>query len=155
MVNFEDLITHIAEVERCQKHPQTKSVPPVLFFGKFLRKWNPAIQTGISQTREHHKQHRHPHTRCMSPSPNLHQFRHGLKQQPVPELQPDSPRPYLQQFFSGPHGGWWKWQNEFWQNLELTQYLLEIKWSPHTGSHFSQTFHRIARLDYQLVDLHA
>ena len=50
------------------------------------------------------------------------------------------------------HGFWWL--NEFWQNLQLTQYLLEIKWSPHAGSHFSQTFHGIARFDYQLVDLH-
>ena len=52
-------------------------------------------------------------------------------------------------------GGWWKWQNEFWQNLQLTQYLLEMKWSPHAGSHFSQIFHATARLDYQLLDLHA
>ena len=29
-----------------------------------------------------------------------------------------------------------------------------MKWSPHAGSHFSQTFHGIATLDYQLVDLH-
>ena len=53
------------------------------------------------------------------------------------------------------HGGWWKWQNEFWQNLQLTQYLLEMKWSPHAGSHFSQTFHGIARLEDQLLNLHA
>ena len=44
--------------------------------------------------------------------------------------------------------------NEFRQNLQLTQYLIQIKWSPHAGSHFSQTFHGIERLDYQLVDLH-
>ena len=55
---------------------------------------------------------------------------------------------------SGADGGWWKWQNEFWQNLQLTQYMLEMKWSPHAGSHFSQTLHGIATLDYQLVDLH-
>ena len=57
-------------------------------------------------------------------------------------------------FSSGAHGGWWKRQNEFRQNLQLTQYLLEIKWSPHAGSHYSQTIHRIAKLDYQLLDLH-
>ena len=52
------------------------------------------------------------------------------------------------------HGGGWKWQNEFWQNLKVTQYLLEMKWSPHAGSQFSQTFQGILRLDYQLVDSH-
>ena len=58
-------------------------------------------------------------------------------------------------FSSGAHGGWWKWQNDLWRNLQLTQYLLEMKWSPHAGPHFSRTFHGIARLDYQLMDLHA
>ena len=29
-----------------------------------------------------------------------------------------------------------------------------MKWSPHAGLHFSQTFHGIARFDNQLVDLH-
>ena len=58
-------------------------------------------------------------------------------------------------FSSGSYGSWWKRQNEFWQNLQLTQYLLEMKWSPHAGSHFSQTFHVRARLDYQLADLDA
>ena len=36
LMRNEDLKIHIAEVERCQKHPQTKSVPPVLFPGKLL-----------------------------------------------------------------------------------------------------------------------
>ena len=31
LMRYEDLKIHIAEVERCQKHTQTKSVPPVLF----------------------------------------------------------------------------------------------------------------------------
>ena len=31
LMMYEDLKTHIAEVERCQKPTQTKSVPPVLF----------------------------------------------------------------------------------------------------------------------------
>ena len=30
LMRYEDLKIHIAEVERCQKHTQTKSVPPVL-----------------------------------------------------------------------------------------------------------------------------
>ena len=90
MVFFEDLKAHIADVERCQQHPQTKSVPPVLFFRQSLRKWNPGTQTRRSPTREHHKQHRHPHPRCVSPSPHLDQFRHDLQQQAIPELHPDS-----------------------------------------------------------------
>ena len=31
LMRYEDLKIHIAEAERCQKHTQTKSVPPVLF----------------------------------------------------------------------------------------------------------------------------
>ena len=53
--------------------------------------------------REHLKQHRHPHPRCLLPSPHLHQFRHALKQQAVPELHPDSPRPSSHQFFLQGH----------------------------------------------------
>ena len=60
------------------------------FPGKSLRKWNTATQTRRSPTREHHKQHRHPNPRCVSPSPHLHQFRHDLQQQAIPELHPDS-----------------------------------------------------------------
>ena len=48
------------------------------------------LKLGRSLTREHHKQHRHPHPRCVSPSPHLHQFRHDLQQQAIPELHPDS-----------------------------------------------------------------
>ena len=70
--------------------PSDKVCPSSLFSGKSLRKWNPATQTKRSPTREHHKQHRHPHPRCVSPSPHLHQFRHDLQQQAIPDLQPDS-----------------------------------------------------------------
>ena len=86
MVNFEDLETHFAEVERCEQHPQTKSVHPVLFFGRSLRKGNPWIQTQRSPTREHHKQHRHHPLRCLLPSPPVHQFRHDLQKQAVAVL---------------------------------------------------------------------
>ena len=58
-------------------------------------------------------------------------------------------------FSSGVHGRWWKWRNEFRQNLQLSQCLLQINWSPHAGSKFCQTFHGVPRLDNQLVDLHA
>ena len=63
-------------------------------------------------------------------------------------------------FSSGANGGWYNWQNEFWQNLQLTARMkwsvsARMKWSPHAGSHFLQTLHGIATLDHQLVDLHA
>ena len=38
MLKFEDLKTHIAEVERSQQLLQTKSVPPVILLGQSLRK---------------------------------------------------------------------------------------------------------------------
>ena len=78
--------------------PQTKSLPPVLFFGQSLRKWTPGTQTRRSAMREHHKQHRHTHPRCVSPSPHLQQFRHDLQQQAVPELHLGSPPPPSLQF---------------------------------------------------------
>ena len=96
------------------------------FPGNSLRKWNPVTQTWISPTREHHKQHRHPHPRCVSPSPHLRKFRHDLQQQAIPELHPDSRTLFAhiyKKFSSGAHEGWEKWQKEFWQNLQLTQYL--------------------------------
>ena len=45
--------------------PSDKVCPSSPFPGKFPRKWNPATQTWRSPTREHHKQHRHPHPRCL------------------------------------------------------------------------------------------
>ena len=45
--------------------PSDKVCPSSLFPGKSLRKWNPATQARRSLTWEHHKQHRHPHPRCL------------------------------------------------------------------------------------------
>ena len=52
-----------------------------------------------------------------------------------------------------------------WRLIEMAKWVLAepttdtvsawMKWSPHAGSHFSQTFHGIATLDYQLMVLHA
>ena len=77
-------------VRAVSKTHSDKVRPSNFFAGKCLRKWNPATQTWRSLTREHYKQHRHPHPRCVSPSPHLHQFRHDLKQQVVLKLHPDS-----------------------------------------------------------------
>ena len=91
-------------------------------------------------------------------SPHLHQFRHDLQAQAIPELHPDS-RTLLVHihknfFFKGT-----------WRLIEMAKCVLAepttdtasawMKWSPHAGSHFSQKFHGIATLDYQLLDLYA
>ena len=70
--------------------PSDKVCPSSPFPGKSLRKWNTATETRRLPMREHHKQHRHPNPRCVSPSSHLHEFRHDLPQQAIPELQPDS-----------------------------------------------------------------
>ena len=81
------------------------------------------LKLGRSLTREQHKQHRHPHPRCVSPIrifisfamiSNNKLFQNFTR---IPGLSsPISTR----NFSSGAHGGWQKWQNEFWQNLQLT-----------------------------------
>ena len=88
--------------------PSDKVCPSSPFPGKSLRKWNPATPTRRSPTREHHKQHRHPNPRCVSPPPHFHLFHHDLKQQAIPELHPDSqtlPAHIHKKFSSGAHGG--------------------------------------------------
>ena len=89
-MRYEDLKTHIAEVERCQKHTQTKSVPPVLFPENLWENEKLQLKPGDRQ-RGH-----------------LHQFHHDLQQPAIPELHPDS-RTLLahihKKFFSGAHGG--------------------------------------------------
>ena len=91
-------------------------------------------------------------------SPHLHKFRHDLQQQAIPDLQPDSwtllAHLHKKFFFRGT-----------WRLIEMAKWVLAepttdtvsawMKWSPHAGSHFSQTFHGIPTLDYQMMDLHA
>ena len=93
-------------VSKTHSHKISPSSP---FPEKSLRKWNTATQTRRSPMREHHKQHRHPNPRYVSPSPHPDQFRHDLHQQAIPELHPDS-RTLLahihKNFSSGAHGGW-------------------------------------------------
>ena len=50
--------------------PSDKVCPFSPFPGKFLSKWNPATQARRSLTREHQKQHRHPHLQCL-PFPRI------------------------------------------------------------------------------------
>ena len=108
LMRYEDLKFHIAEVERCQKHTQTKSVPPVLFLRTISEKMkhcnsNPEIaDAGAPRTTST------PSPSMSAHSPHLHQFRHDLQQQAIPELHPDS-RTLLahiyKKFSSGAHGG--------------------------------------------------
>ena len=135
--------------------PSDKVCPSSPFPGKSLRKWNTATETQRLPTREHHKQHRHPNPRCVSPSSHLHQFRHDLPQQAIPELHRDS-RTLLAHihkkfFFKGT-----------WRLIEMAKWVLAepttdtvSAWGEVISSHFSQIFHGIATLDYQLLDLQA
>ena len=56
-------------------------------------------------------------------------------------------------FFSGAHGRRWEMAILVQQHRKLTQYLLGVNRSQ-GGSQSTPTFHRIARLVYQPVDLH-
>ena len=135
--------------------PSDKVCPSSPFPGKSLRKWNTATETRRLPTREHHKQHPHPNPRCVSPSSHLHQFRHDLPQQAIPELNPDSwtllAHIHKKFFFKGT-----------WRLIEMAKWVLAepradtvSAWGEVISSHFSQIFHGIATLDYQLLDLQA
>ena len=106
-MRYEYLKIHIAEVERCQKLTQTKSVPPVLF-PEIAEKMKPCnsnpeiANAGAPRT---------PSTPSPSMSAffqHLHQFRHDLQQQAIPKLHLDS-RTLLahnhKNISSGVHGG--------------------------------------------------
>ena len=88
-MRYEDLKIHIAEVERCQNTlRQSRSLKS--FSRKISEKMKPCnlnpeiANAGAPKT-----------TSTRSPlmsafSPHLHQFRHDLQQQAIPELHPDS-----------------------------------------------------------------
>ena len=91
-------------------------------------------------------------------SPHLHEFRHDLEQQAIPELHSDPwtlPVHLHNKFFF--RGTWRLIEMAKWVLAEPTTDTVSawMKWSHHAGSHFSQTFHGIATLDYQSMDLHA
>ena len=88
-MRYEDLKIHIAEVERCQKHTQTKSVPPLLFPENLWENETLQLQPGDRQ-RGSTKKNIDTLTFDVCLSPHLHQFRHDLQQQAIPELHPDS-----------------------------------------------------------------
>ena len=49
LMRYEDLKLHIAEVERCKKHTQTKIVPPVLFPENLWENETLQLKLGVSQ----------------------------------------------------------------------------------------------------------
>ena len=107
LMKYEDLKIHIAEVERCQKHTQTKSVPPVLF-RKISEEMKPCNSNPEIANAGAPRTTSTPSPSMSAFSPHLHQFRHDLQQQAIPELHPDS-RTLLvhihKKFSSGAHGG--------------------------------------------------
>ena len=88
LMRWEDLKIHIAEVERCQRHTQTKSVPPVLFPENLRENETLQLKPGDRQ-RGSTKNNIDTLTFDVCLFPHLHQFRHDLQQQAIPELQPD------------------------------------------------------------------
>ena len=89
LMRYEDLKIHIAEVERCQKHTQT-----YLSFQSISRKISEKIKPCNSNPEIANagalKTTSTPSPSMSALSPHLHQFRHDLQQQAIPELHPDS-----------------------------------------------------------------
>ena len=89
-MRYEDLKTHIAEVERCQKHTQTKSVPPVLFPENLWE--NETLQLKLRDRQCGSTTNSIVILTldvCLPPRIFI-SFRHDLQQQAIPELHPDS-----------------------------------------------------------------
>ena len=89
LMRYEGLKNHIAEVERCQKHTQTnlslQSISRKISEKMKLCNSNPEIaNAGAPRTTST------PSPSMSAFSPHLHQFRHDLQQQAIPELHPDS-----------------------------------------------------------------
>ena len=155
-MRYEDLKTHIAEVERCQKHTQTESVPPVLFPENLWENETLQLKPGDRQ--------RGSTTNnidiltfdfCLFPaSSSVSPWSPTSFSRTSPGF-PDSPQPYPQEIFF--RGTWRLIEMAKWVLAEPTTDTVSawMKWSPHAGSPFSETFHGKATLDYQLMDLHA
>ena len=104
-MRYEDLKIHIAEVERCQKHTRTKSVPPVLFPENLWENETLQLKPGDRQ-RGSTKNNidtltfdvcSFPASSSVSPwSPTTSFSRTSPR-------FPDSPRPYPQEFFLQGH----------------------------------------------------
>ena len=89
LMRYEDLKIHIAEVEWCQKHTQTnlyiQSISRKISEKMKLCNSNPEIANA-----EAPRTTSTPSPSMSAFSPHLHQFRHDLQQQAIPELHPDS-----------------------------------------------------------------
>ena len=89
LMRYEDLKNHVSEVERCQKHTQInlslQSISQKISEKMKLCNSNPEIaNAGTPRTTST------PSPSMFAFSPHLHQFRHDLQEQAIPELHPDS-----------------------------------------------------------------
>ena len=89
LMMYEDLKIHIAEVERCQKHTQTnlslQSISRKISEKMKLCNSNPEITNAVAP-----RTTSTPLPSISAFSPHLHQFRHDLQQQAIPDLHPGS-----------------------------------------------------------------
>ena len=89
LMRYEDLKIHIAEVERCQKHTQT-NLSLQSISRKISEKIKPCNSNPEIANAGALKTTSTPSPSMSALSPHLHQFRHDLQQQAIPELHPDS-----------------------------------------------------------------
>ena len=152
-MRYEDLKIHIAEVERCQKHTQTKCVPPVLFPENLWENETLQLQPGDRQRGSiMNNIDTLTFDVCLFPaSSSVSPWSPTTSFSRTSPGFPDSPCPYPQEIFF--RGTWKLIEMAKWVLAEPTTDTVSarMKWSPHAGSHFSQTFLGIATLDYQLV----
>ena len=115
-MRYEDLKIHIAEVERCEKHTQTKSVPPVLYSENLWENETLQLKPG---DRQRGSTENNIDTLtfdvCLFPA-----FSSVSPWSPTTSFSrtspgfPDSPRPYPQKFFS----------NGTWRLMEMAKWVL-------------------------------
>ena len=157
LMRYEDLKIHIAEVERCQKHTQT-NLSLQYFSRKISEKMKPCNSNlGIANARASQTTSTSSPSMCISlpASSSVSPWSPTTSYSRNSPRFPDSSRPYPQEIFF--RGTWRLIEMAKWVLAEPTTDTVSawMKWSPHAGSHFSQTFYGIATLDYQLMDLHA
>ena len=116
LMRYGDLKFHIAEVQRCQKHTQTKSVPPVLFLENLWENETLQLKPGDRQLGST-KNNIDTHTFdvCLFPaSASVSPWSPTTSYSRTPTGFPDSPCPYPQEiFFRGT-----------WRLIEMAKWVL-------------------------------
>ena len=151
-MRYEDLKIHIAEVERRWRHPQTKSVPPVLFPENLWENETLQLKPGDCQ--------RGSTTNnfdiitldvCLPPRIFISFAMISNNKLFHPDSRTILAHIHKKFFFRGT-----------WRLIEMAKWVLAepttdtvSAWGEVISSHFSQIFHGIATLDYQLLDLQA